>query len=67
MTGYYKGTHGSGTNNGGSHIEHFMRGSWDITSTERSCSACNYHMNIYYYDNGKHQSRDEVHLKQNDP
>jgi hypothetical protein len=63
MTGYYKGTHGSGTSNGGPHIEHVMRGAWNTTSAERSCSASNYHMNIYYYDNGKDQARDEVHLE----
>jgi hypothetical protein len=63
MTGYFKGIHGPGTDNGGPHIEFVMRGAWNSTSAETSCSASNYHMNIYYYDNGKHQARDEVHLE----
>lgn len=57
MTGYYFGSPGSGTKNGSADVEHVMRGAWNNTSSEQSCSASNYHMNIYL------RARDEVHLE----
>ncbi|MGC1931624.1 MAG: hypothetical protein WA667_21850 [Candidatus Nitrosopolaris sp.] len=52
MTGYYKGVHAGGSaKNGGLHIEHVM-------SATYACSASNYHMNIYYWNNDKNTSRD---------
>lgn len=56
MTGYYFATPGSGSRNGSAHIEHVMRGAFNSTGA-LSCSASNYHMNIYM------GARDEVHLE----
>jgi hypothetical protein len=62
MTGYYKGSHAGGpAKYGGSHIEHVMRGGYN--DAEYPCSASNYHMNLYCWDNDKKKSRDEVHVE----